>query len=466
MADRLSAPPPPAPEPPGSSRPAQRHDTYQAVLDGDTDGVPETFRLLGPRDFSDSGIPIDRYLRREYLELEKERLWRRVWQVACREEEIPEVGDSIVYEICDDSIVVVRERAGAGGIRAFHNSCLHRGRTIRDGPGRLTELRCPFHGFTWNLDGSLAYVPSKWDFPSVDCEGFSLPEVQVGTWGGFVFVNMDPECESLGDFLGVLPSLFSRWPLDDRYTEQRVTKVMRANWKVVQEAFMESFHVAATHPQLLPGFGDANSQYDVFGNVARAISAGAVPSPHLSWTPTEQEILDALLDRRFDDPRAAEVPPDTTARSALASIARARLRRVVGDAADALTDAELADSIYFTVFPNFHPWGAYNRLSYRFKPNGDDHESCEMEVRLLAPFSGDRPPPAQPIRLGPDDPWTSVPELGNLARVFDQDDHNIVRVQKGLRASRRRVVTLARYQETKIRHFHLLYEQWLGIDRE
>ncbi len=436
--------------------------SYQDLLSADTHDVPTTLRRDEPGWFGDADISVDGYLSREVHELEKERLWRRVWQFACREEEVPEVGDTAVYEICDDSIVVVRAAPGADGLKAYHNACLHRGRILRDGPGRVTELRCPFHGFCWTLDGQLSHVPCQWDFPQVQASEFRLPEVRIGTWGGFVFVNLDPGCAPLEEFLGELSSLFEPWPLEHRYTEIRVAKVIRANWKVVQAAFMESFHVVTTHPQLLAGFGDANSQYDVFGNVARAISASGTPSPHLAWVPTEQEILDSVLDRRLDEPPVREVSPDSTARATAAAMARDGLRGVLGERVDELSDAELDDSIYFTVFPNFHPWGAYNRLCYRFLPYGDDHTRSVMEVLFLSPFAGQRPPPA-PVRwLGPDDPWTSVTELGSLARVFDQDDYNIEQVQRGLRATRKPGVTLGVYQESKVRHFHHLLDQWLA----
>jgi len=104
-----------------------------------------------------------------------------------------------------------------------------------------------------------------------------------------VFISMDPDAASLEEFLVELTEQFARWPLEDRYTELHVAKILRCNWKVAQEAFMESLHVVATHPQLLAGFGDANSQYDAFGNFSRAISAGATPSPHLAWKPSEKE---------------------------------------------------------------------------------------------------------------------------------------------------------------------------------
>jgi phenylpropionate dioxygenase-like ring-hydroxylating dioxygenase large terminal subunit len=436
--------------------------SYQELLDADSRPVPETLRWNVPADLGLAEIPVSRYLSREAHEAEKEHLWAKVWQVVCRAEQLEHVGDTVVYDIADRSFVVVRHAPGADGLRAFPNACLHRGRALRDVAGRVAELQCSFHGFCWSLGGDLTRIPSEWDFPQVRAETFQLPRVPVGTWGGFVFLNPDPAAGPLAEFLGVLPELFERWPLDRRYVRAHVTKVINANWKLVQEAFMESYHVVTTHPQLLPGFGDANSQYDVFGNVSRTISPRGVASPLIGWAPTEQQQLDSALDVRQDDPPVMTVPAGGSARQVLADAARAVLRPALGESADELCDAELVDSYFISVFPNAHPWGAYNQIFYRFRPHGDDHRSALMEVMLLAPYAGERPPAAPEVKLGADDHFRdAVDVLGSLARVFDQDEFNLAAVQRGLLSTARTGVTLSAYQESRIRHFHHLYEQWV-----
>lgn len=438
--------------------------SYQELLDQDTMPVPEVLRRCEPFVAGDADVPIERFLSRDIAEAEVERLWSRAWQMACREEQLPDVGDYVVYDIADLSYVVVR--ASAEEIKAYPNACLHRGRRLCEGVGRRSELRCPFHGFAWALDGQLEDVPAPWDFPHVTPERFRLPEVPVGTWGGFVFLNPDPGAEPLEQYLGELPQHFARWPLERRYTQAHVAKVLPCNWKIAQEAFMEAYHVVATHPQLLPGIGDANSQYDVFGNVSRAITPNGTPSPHLAWEPDEQQILDSMVDRRLDEPPRLTVAEGATARVTYADQIRRLLRRVLGPDADQLCDAEAVDSFYYTLFPNFHPWGAYNRIVYRFRPNGTEVEESIMECLYLAPWPKDQPKPEPaPIHwLGPDEDWTKAPELGMLGRVFNQDLGNLEAVQRGLHTLRRRKsgVTLANYQETKVRHFHVLYERWMG----
>ena len=434
--------------------------SYQELLDDDSRAVPDVLRMVSPMAPGPTFVPVERYVSPEFHKLEVEKVWKKVWQMACREEDLPEVGDYVPYEIAGIAVLVVRSAPGT--IRAYRNICLHRGRLLKEKTGRDTEPRCAFHGFAWELDGALKHVPSAWDFPQVADE-WCLPEVKVGTWGGFVFINLDPDSGPLEDHLGSLGEHFAKWPLEQRYKQAHVGKVLRCNWKLAQEAFMEAFHVVATHPQLLPGIGDCNSQYDVFGNFCRAVTPNGTPSPHLQWQPTEQDVLDAMLDRNLDEPQMITVPEGGTARALVGEMRRRALAPVLGEAgAEALSDAEMCDSIYYTVFPNFHPWGAYNRIVYRFRPYGNRHDMSIMECMYLAPFDGERPPSAPVRLLGPDEDWTDAYELGLLARVFNQDVFNLPKVQAGLEAGNIDQVTLANYQETKLRHMHACLDEYLA----
>jgi nitrite reductase/ring-hydroxylating ferredoxin subunit len=164
---------------------------YQALLDTDSIAPPPVFRIQSPlRDDGPVRVPASRYTTAEFHRLEVEKIWKKAWQMACREEDIPEVGDHVVYDIVGISVLVTRSAPDT--ISAHHNVCRHRGRTLKDFPGRDTEYRCPFHGFAWNLDGSFKHAPCSWDFDHVDFDDFDLPPVRVDTWGGFVFVNPTP----------------------------------------------------------------------------------------------------------------------------------------------------------------------------------------------------------------------------------------------------------------------------------
>ena len=266
---------------------------YQTLLDADTHPVRDILRAESPIEHGPIRVPAERYFSKAFHDLEVERLWKRVWQMACHEDDIPDVGDYHVYDIAELSFLIVR--SSADELRAFHNACPHRGRLLRDTHGKWArELRCPFHGWSWNLEGALREIPCQWDFGTLDPADYGLSEVKLARWEGFVFINPDLEAAPFEDFVGDLADHFTLLPYERRYKEVHVAKILRCNWKVAQEAFSEAYHVVATHPTILGRLGDANSKYDVFGNYSRAISPNGTPSPHLGNAPLED-----LPDARF-----------------------------------------------------------------------------------------------------------------------------------------------------------------------
>jgi hypothetical protein len=396
--------------------------TYQDLLDQDTHEVPAVLRLQSPRDVGLNEFSIDRYITREYHDKEVEHLWMKVWQFACREEEIPEPGDHLRYDIAGRSFLVVRQFDGS--IKTYPNACLHRG------------------------DGCLKEIPADWDFPQIDHNDFGLPEIPTDTWAGFVFINPDQNCEPLAPFIKDLAEQFVRWDLGSLYIQAHVARIVPCNWKIAQE-----------HPQILRSLGDTNSQVDIWDNCARVITPGGTPSPLLDYEVSDEDILRAMMDL----PPDAELPPlpeGSNARSFLAAMSREGLRSDAGDRVDAYCDAEIVDSIDYTQFPNFHPWGAFNKIVYRFRPNGNDHRSAIMECYQLMPFEGERPPAAPIHWLGPDEKWSSV--LGFLGRVFDQDLFNMPNVQMGLESTYKPGVSLSAYQEGKVRWLHHKLTEWVG----
>ncbi len=439
----------------------------QDIIAADGQDVPAVLREQSYRFLGDADIPTERYTSRAFHDLEVARMWSKVWQFACREEEIAEPGDYMEYGIADFSFLVVRTEAG--DIKAYVNSCLHRGTQLRpsDSAGSATQFRCPFHGWTWNLDGSLKEIPCRWDFPKVTDEAFRLPEVKVGTWGGFVFINPDENCQPFEDYLGVLPEQMKLWPLEDRAIAANVRKVIRCNWKVTQEAFMESYHVLATHPQALAYLGDANSQYDIWGDhVSRQLNTQAVASPHLGEV-SQQVIADAML---MDLGHAGEgnmlrVPDGMTARQVIAKGVQDSIGPALGTDLSHLTISETLDTIEYFLFPNFHPWANITvPLVYRFRPNGNDPDSSIMDILILRPCpkDGPRPEPAPLHILGEHEMFSDAPELGGLGPVFDQDTSNLERLQIGLKAARKPGITLGNYQEARVRHIHQTLDKYLA----
>lgn len=436
--------------------------TVQSLLAGDTRDVPpplleESYEYLGSTD-----IDADRYLSHDFHRREVDKVWKKVWQMACREEDIPTPGDYIVYDIADISLIVVR--ADDSSIRAYHNACLHRGTRLCDDTGHAAQLRCPFHGFTWNLNGALTDVPGRWDFPHVSDEKFALPEALTGVWAGYVFVNPDRDAVPLRTYLGEVDKHLSPYQLQDRFKAVHVAKVVDCNWKVALEAFIESYHVIATHPQLLDYLGDSNTQYDIYTRddglpgFNRMITPQATSSPNLGEPLEPQDVLEAMFRDFYPEGIGSfQVPEGESARPTVAAALRDRLQQATGADLSGTSDAEIVDAIEYFVFPNFVPWaGVGAPLTYRFRPYGNDPGRCVFDIMMLYPLPAGVPKPkAEPIHwLGPDEDFSAAPELGALAAVYNQDLSNLPRVQRGLKAMTKPGVTLADYQEVRIRQFH------------
>ena len=214
----------------------RRGAAVQELLAKDKNPAPEVLRMESARDMGREDISLDRYYSRAWHEREVQTVWRKTWQMACRVEDIPKVGDTEVYDIVHDSLLIVRTGEAPGDIRAYINSCLHRGTILRTEGGPVRHIKCPVHGMTWALDGSLAGLPCAWDFPQIDKAKFGLPQAKVGLWAGFVFVNFDDDCEPLESYLECLPEHFKAFKLEDRYKAVHGGKVLPCNWKLAPGA--------------------------------------------------------------------------------------------------------------------------------------------------------------------------------------------------------------------------------------
>ena len=446
--------------------------TWTDILALDGRPVPdflqdETYEYRGS-----APIPASRYTSAAFQALENEKMWPYVWQFAARDEDMPEPGDYVVYENAGRSYLIVRQ--DDGGVKAMHNVCLHRGRKLRTEDGTGDSFQCPFHGFTWNKDGSLKEIPCAWDFEHLKARDMTLPQAETARWQGYIFVREKAGGPSIEEYLAPLPDFFQRWRHDQCTTAIWVAKVVPANWKVTMEAFMEAWHTIVTHPQLLPFTGDANTSYNIYGdNVNVAYTPFGVMSPHVDPTGKEQQwIVDEFIkyngrsaDNYDESPYAVTVPDGMSARRALGEAMRVNFAKTFGHAAlhEQATDAELLDGLVYNVFPHFAPWGGYMpNIVYRWRP-GKDPDHCLMVVRILVRVPEGQPiPHGVPMKLLTDDQkWTDAPELGVLGHVFEQDMDNLPFVQDGLRCSQNGEVQLGDYQEIRIRQFHQTLDKYI-----
>jgi phenylpropionate dioxygenase-like ring-hydroxylating dioxygenase large terminal subunit len=441
--------------------------SYEAYLSDDPRS-PAHLRQYPKWNSGTESIPASRYYSQEYHDLEAKYMWSRVWLMACREEHIPNPGDCYVFDHVGRSLIITRTKSGA--IKAYHNACPHRGRKLVTANGNRANFWCAYHGMTWQLDGTGDVNHIAWDFPQWDQGKACLKQVLVDTWGGFVFVNHDTDAEPLSASLGPIVEHFAPYEFEKRYVGVHLRKIVRANWKVTAEAFMEAFHVNATHPQLMRGIADVNSQYDIISEfVSRNFSALAAPSPLLNPQPTEAEVNDYMHSRGSKrtpiEDGDASLPDNKTARQFFCDRIRQSLSKMTGRTYDHAADAEIVDTQVYNMFPNFSPWSSYApNLVYNFWPNGNNAEESIMDIMVLFPHADGKPnpEPAEIIHVGLDE--SCMPhedKLGILGLVLDQDFSNLPYVQEGLR-SLDTGLAYAQYTECRLRYQNQLIHKFIN----
>jgi nitrite reductase/ring-hydroxylating ferredoxin subunit len=357
-----------------------------------------------------------------------------------------------------------------GSVKGFANSCLHRATRLKSGEGfgSAGEIRCPYHGWSWSNTGALRQVPCAWDFGHVEPSDHSLPEVRVGHWGGFIFINPSPDGPDLLTFLAPAPEHFADWDIENRFVELHVAKELACNWKTALEAFIEAYHVLETHPQLLAGVGDANIQYDCYSDhVARFLAANGINSPHFVETLSEQELVSSVLvaDSSVVDGSLA-VGPGETARIVMARFLRKALGEKYRTDLSRFSDSEMIDTIEYHIFPNMVLFpGLSLPMVYRFRPIGNSVDRTLFEILFLRPKpdNGAAPEPAEPFRIAENESYAVAPGMDpGMAAVYDQDTANLRAQQQGFQASARGTQTLGNYQEVLIRHFEQVIDKYLA----
>jgi len=424
--------------------------------------------------FGSDTIPRERFTSAEFLALEYERLWPHVWQIACRVEEVADPADYVEYSIGEHSVFVVRGDDGV--LRGFLNTCPHRGTRLAEGCGSFgAGIRCPFHGWGFDLQGANTFVLDRHEFPPMTEEELHLRECRVDTWGGFVFVHFDDDPEPLLDFLDPVPRLLDPYhPERMRYTGIKTT-ILPANWKVVVDAFNEGYHIAATHPELLQWKDDTALEYEVFRTHTRYGGAGEPkPSPRLGLDleTVDQHALLALKIQDLIDNLPGYFGPDDLA--ALEEVKRTPLppgmsagefylrRRRDGARARGLDWGHLSDEQVLggddlLMFPNFlGPIVAGGWFVYRCRPNGDDPHSSIFELWTLSELPEGAPPTPLPERQSFPDP-----RAHDWGLVVNQDLANFARIQRGLRVPGGAGLRWNRRQEMGVRRFHEVIDRYL-----
>jgi phenylpropionate dioxygenase-like ring-hydroxylating dioxygenase large terminal subunit len=406
-------------------------------------------------------IPTSRYTSPEFAAAERERMWARTWQMACRVEDLAEPGAWVRYDVADQSYVVVRGDDGA--IRAFANVCRHRGNQIKAGAcGVHPELRCPYHFWSWSLDGSLRTVPDRELFCDLVDDDYALPQIACDTWAGFVFVNPGPDPEPLDTFLGEeLRAQLAPYHLDRMRRVVDIVTPVSANWKVVVEAFLEVYHVQGIHPQLLAMLDDTTTTFECFDTHSMMIVPFGVPSMRV------EDVTPAAMVAAYErssgfgggEPLTSATVDATDlagAREQLIERAASRLA-ATGTDCSGLSRDQLIDDWHYHVFPNLvFNAHAGSFLFFRIRPDWASPDRCFFDLQVFAAV-----PEEQRASYRYAAPAEIAERSVSLGEVMDQDLENLPRVQRGLHADTLELVTLSR-QEIRIVKLHEVLDRYLA----
>ena len=436
--------------------------------------------------------PLEAFLSRDYLEAEKSKLWPKIWQMAERLEDVPAVGDWFTYNVADESVIIVRigEGDGADAFHAFHNVCPHRGRQLISVPDGVHSVRgnnrknfiCGFHGWTYDLDGKNTYIldPQDWQnklTPDMTC----LSPVKVGIWGGYIYINMDPDAVPLKEWMGRAGEILDHFELSKMRYKWRQWDVYPCNWKTAIEAFLEPYHVAGTHTQLL-----AYGNYYALSKQYGLHSVSSYDTRDVDFQMSESS--GTTRAGKGDDPRRSTYELirenyETVNFAASTDTLVQAASRLVDEVPEGTPPAEIIahwmasakkdDAARGVIWPEVPPeimaeaglaWGVFPNqnilhgvtfvLGYRVRPFGDDPNKCFFESYALERYPEDEQPKSEWVH--------AAPTAENWGPVLAQDFGNMEFVQKGMKSSGFRGPMPNPHQEQKVINLHRNLATFMG----
>jgi choline monooxygenase len=411
-------------------------------------------------------IPTERYLSDEFAKLEAERLWPKAWVVACSLDHVAEPGDFFELRLGWTSVVIVR--GDDGTLRAFQNACRHRGNMLCQGAGNgLTELRCGYHRWAWDLQGALREIPSRKGFGTLRNEELPLFPVQVDSWGRVVFVNLDTDAPPLAEYLEGVPADIA-WARPDEYRcSYMTTTPVDCNWKVVSEGFSETYHVQGLHREMLGSMDDVNSGQRFWGRHGVSYQPYGVPSPRLGRDVADRSVWDSFVltqggrmgpDYNPGGTHAGTVPavPEgDTLQDVIAELIRVHKRAAGVELGGFDTDAILRLSQY-NLFPNTTVLVTADMFTILTSRPGAGTDKAELVMMHF-----DRAASADAPRVTPFD--VTVPaEQATFGYVLDQDLAILARMQIGLHQPGLDEIVVGR-EECRIINMHRHLETALGL---
>ena len=375
----------------------------------------ERTRNSPPKDFPKlPEIPGKRYTDQNLFDLEMEKIFFKSWLMVFREDEIPNPGDYKIWDKLGRDILVVRQKDNS--IKAFYNTCMHRGApVVRDKKGRTNLLRCQYHSWTYDLSGDLIKVPDMRDFKDFDISCKKLKKVYCDTWDGWVYISLsktDPG--SLIDFLNPVAQELECFNSSELITVYKKTVTVKANWKTCLDAFMEVYHAPTIHKDTVNILLDGN-----------AMAAGLLKNGHSRMVTPKKMNLDGGF--------------------------------LGAEEADYVPYIETCDKIHaqtnvaYGMFPNFiTPTDTSGYPAILFWPKG--LKETEFEWTQLAPkWSGDEKP----------DYWNE--QEVSFDSIMDEDFQNLEPMQRSHDSGVFESMPL-NYQERRIYYYHQVIDDWIGRD--
>ena len=228
-----------------------------------------------PKGWDRRGLPGWCYHSPALLELEKDNLFKTHWQIACHVSDIPNAGSFISFDMCDERAIILRDTELT--VRAFHNICRHRGsRLVAKEQGDCpSALICPFHGWVYNLDGTLRGAARPESYPPLDKNEFGLRDIEMEIWNGFVFVRFEPGPQpSVAEVMSPFEDEIAGYKMADQVPTDGVwTEETPVNWKSIRDVDNEGYHVAMAHPALQDLYGSTYIDAPYVNGVSRSEGA-------------------------------------------------------------------------------------------------------------------------------------------------------------------------------------------------
>lgn len=423
-------------------------------------------------------IPVDRYFTAEEASAEWDHLFTKIWNWAGVTHDLQNVGDYFRYDLGPETFVVIR--SAPDRIQAFHNVCPHRGNfLVYPDYGHIAEggsLYCKFHGWRFNIDGSLREVKDRHTFPEENLCGLrSLKEVRCEVWNSMVFITMDPDAQPLEQALGVIPRHLTPYDFSRMRVYSEAQGVIDANWKTALEAFIEFYHSDDTHPQVIPISATLRTQYDLYD---KGISRMIVPTGYSGdRTSTPDVVNDGLkgfvgfFGGNNDD--YADIKGGDYRVAFADTLRKWAIRNGHDDLFDKLSDGQLTDDWNYHVFPTVTlNVFSHSLLIQSWNPHRSDPEKCVYRaLSLVLPVRDPEQHVMDPasFAVSAEKGWTgetrpprTYPEaLADWGTVLSQDVERLPLIQRGLRSRSYEGHRLSR-SECRINHYLAQIDHYLG----